>query len=170
MVRVELTDSELAIGHMIGTMRRAALDMRHSEYRLDEFADHIVGVYGELAVAKALDIYWDASVNTFKSRPDVGQLEVRCTRYLPPRAMLYCSDRDDDDASFVLVCQESRREYHVVGWAKGSEIKSRGVRRALVEGRGPKHWLQCDRLNSLDELRISTQSTPHDVPNDLRMG
>ena len=152
MVRVELSDSELAIGHMIGTMRRAALSTAHSEYRRDEFADHIVGVYGELAVAKALDIYWDASVNTFKSRPDVGQLEVRCTRYMPPRSMIYVSETDSDESKFVLVCQESRRVYHVLGWASGLQIKQAGEYRSLVSNRYPQYWLGYKQLNSMDTL------------------
>ena len=149
---MELSDSELAIGHMIGTMRRAALSTAHSEYRRDEYLDHIVGVYGELAVAKALDIYWDASVNTFKSRPDVGQLEVRCTRYMPPRSMIYVSKADSDESKFVLVCQESRRVYHALGWASGLQIKQAGEYRSLVSNRYPQYWLNHKQLNSMDTL------------------
>ena len=101
MVRVELDDIEVSVGHMIGTMRQAAVRLSQFSSRTtgrDEYADHITGALGEMAVAKGLDLYWDASVNSFKSRPDVSSLEVRTTTYRPPRCSIYVSDRDDGAA------------------------------------------------------------------------
>ena len=156
MVRVELDDIEVSVGHMIGTMRQAAVRLSQFSSRAtgrDEYADHITGALGEMAVAKGLDLYWDASVNSFKSRPDVSSLEVRTTTYRPPRCSIYVSDRDDGAAKYILVSKISKTEYDLLGWASGDEIRQRGEYKSLAAGRAPKYWLRADQLRDMATMR-----------------
>ena len=156
MVRVELDDIEVSVGHMIGTMRQAAVRLSHfatSTTGRDKYADHIDGALGEMAVAKGLDLYWDASVNSFKSRPDVSALEVRTTTYRPPRCSIYVSDRDDGAAKYILVSKISKTEYDLLGWASGDEIRQRGEYKSMAAGRSPQYWLQAGKLNSMSTLQ-----------------
>ena len=155
MVRVELDDIEVSVGHMIGTMRQAAVRLSQFSSRTtgrDEYADHITGALGEMAVAKGLDLYWDASVNSFKSRPDVSSLEVRTT-YRPPRCSIYVSDRDDGAAKYILVSKISKTEYDLLGWASGDEIRQRGEYKSMAAGRAPKYWLRADQLRDMATMR-----------------
>jgi|TARA_R100000458_G_scaffold25005_2_gene22522 hypothetical protein len=149
MVRVELTPTELLMGHTIGTMRQAALQLSRN-VRYDA---HIMGARGEIAVAKALNVYWDSSVNSFKSRGDVGDIEVRTTTYVPPQSCsLYVTDRDHDDRRFVLVSQIDDATYQLNGWASGSDVKKRGVYESKAAGKPSAYWLRYDQLHDMDDM------------------
>ena len=156
MVRVELDNIEVGVGHYIGTMRQAAVELSQhavSYTGRDLYEDHIMGALGEMAVAKGLDLYWDASVNTFKSRPDVSDFEVRTTTYRPPRCSIYVSDRDDGAARYILVSKISKTEYDLLGWATGDEIRRRGEYKSLVAGRAPRYWLRSADLHDMNTMR-----------------
>ena len=146
MVRVELTPTELLMGQTIGTMRQAALQLSRN-VRYDA---HIMGARGEIAVAKALNMYWDSSVNSFKSRGDVGDIEVRTTSYAPPRCSLYVTDRDHDDRRFVLVSEIDEATYQLVGWSTGSDVKKHGEFKSLAPNRPPAYWLRHNQLHDMD--------------------
>ncbi len=83
-----------------------------------------IGVGGEMAVAAWRNVNWDCSVNTFKSRPDVGDYEVR-TRTLEQRPTpdMMIRESDHDDSKFVLVIQLSDLRYRIVGAIRASEAK-----------------------------------------------
>jgi hypothetical protein len=76
----------------------------------------VLGACGENVVAKALNIYWDGSVNTFRSRPDVGKYEVRTrsnkTKNGKPYQLLVRPD-DDDAKDYYLV-----RLIDALGWPR----------------------------------------------------
>ncbi len=149
MVRVELTPTELLMGQTIGTMRQAALQLSHGV----RYGAHIMGARGEIAVAKALNMYWDSSVNSFKSRGDVGDIEVRTTTYVPPQSCsLYVTDRDHDDRRFVLVSQIDDATYQLNGWASGSDVKKHGVYESKAAGKPPAYWLRYDQLHDMDRM------------------
>ena len=78
MVRVELTPTELLMGQTIGTMRQATIELSQNK-TCQRYDEGVLGALGEIAVAKALNMFWDSSLNTFKSRGDVGDVEVRTT-------------------------------------------------------------------------------------------
>lgn len=101
----------------------AALDRQLPDkhgYAGDGWSIHIEGAIGECAVAHALGRPWDASVNTFKSRPDVGPVEVR-TRSRDDYELIVRVD-DRDDSPYVLVVGRAPT-YRVVGWCWGHEAK-----------------------------------------------
>jgi len=85
------------------------------------WSEDIEGACAELALAKHLDIHWDGSVNTFKSKPDVGDLEVRVTSHQSGR--LIVRPHDSDTATYVLLVG-SCPNYRVVGCMTGAQAKS----------------------------------------------
>jgi len=151
MVRVDLTDRELCVGNVIGTMRQAAMQLSQETSGL--YVNHIAGCLGEMAVAKALDMYWDASVNTFKTRGDVGNLEVRTTSQVPPQSChLNVTENDHDDRRFVLVSQLNRYEYQLNGWMTGGEVRKHGEFKSLRRDKPPQYWISYEHLHDINML------------------
>lgn len=95
--------------------------------RTDKWDIDIAGACGEMAVAKVLDKYWDAAVNTFH-RGDVGKLQVRTSRQEKPYLVVQKHNADDD--IFVLV-QGTPPDFKVIGWMTGQEAKQRKYLRSF---------------------------------------
>lgn len=125
-MKIKLSISEMHIAAQIGSMRQIqalakGLPDRHGFDGLDGWSVHIEGAAGEMAVAKALNLYWGGSVNTFKSLGDIGsQLEVR-TRSKDYYELII-RPNDKDDSRYVLVTGRAPN-YNVVGWIKGKDAK-----------------------------------------------
>lgn len=85
----------------------------------------IVGVCGEVAVAKAAGLYWSPTVNTFHGKPDIEpNLEVRTTEN-PARADSDClivRDNDPDERVYIMVTGEPP-VMTIRGWIRGSDAK-----------------------------------------------
>jgi hypothetical protein len=83
------------------------------------------GALGELAACKALGVFWDGSVNTYKTKPDIApNIQVR-TRPVDDARTTYDlivrkSDKDTD--TFVLVTGQ-RETFVVRGWITGKMAK-----------------------------------------------
>lgn len=125
MTTVTLDWHEYAMGAEIGKLRQLASIRRGSQHKYgmtaDGWTEHIEGACAELAVAKALGIYWDGSVDTFKGRPDLpGAVEVR--RRSRDDWDLIVRPDDPDDAWFVLVVG-SCPVYRIVGMMLGRQAK-----------------------------------------------
>lgn len=113
-----------------------------------------MGCCGELAVAKALGLPLQLSVNTFKDEPDFWYfgipLEVRTSeRQGTP---LFFRTGDNPDAIFVHVTQVvEETKFHINGWAYGHSIRDNGsLSGDPSRPRFPA--LKPDQLNSLDNL------------------
>jgi hypothetical protein len=80
------------------------------------------GAFGELAVAKALGIYWPAAVNPTRHDPDLGDdIQVRCTGYRTGRL---CHHPDDPaHHRYVLVVGDPLDRLDVVGWRWGADCR-----------------------------------------------
>jgi hypothetical protein len=123
---VTLTWRELAIAAGVGVQRRirsmaqGLTDSYGYNGEEDVWTREINGAAAEMAVAKALGIYWDAGVNTFKL-PDVGDLQVRHTVRVDGCLILRSHDSDSD--SYVLVVGKPP-ELTIVGGIQGCDGKS----------------------------------------------
>ena len=121
---VELTASEMYFAAMVGVRRY--INVRKGAHRSplaenhDVWGNNIEGACGELAFAKAVNIYWDGSINTFKMRADVGLVEVRTRRKAGYE--LIVRDSDPDGRVFVLVQGEAPR-FTVMGWYRSEQAK-----------------------------------------------
>lgn len=125
-MNVRLEWYEMTEAAIVGVMRNISClkDGRGTNSRAPWEA-HIEGACAEMAYAKATKTYWSHSVNTFRSEPDVGNVQVRSTQN--PNYGLACTDRDKDSDIFVLVVGRAPN-YEIVGWATGAEVKNGGSR------------------------------------------
>jgi hypothetical protein len=62
-----------------------------------------------------------ATVNTFRSQPDLRNLEIR-GRSKPWHDLIIRKD-DNPDSPYVLVVQESENTFRIVGWIMGKDAQ-----------------------------------------------
>lgn len=122
---VRLTPHELFMAANVGLRRQvsslvAGRQDRHGLNPDDGWRVHIEGACGELAVAKFLGKYWDGSVDTFRSLPDLDNVEIR-TRSKHYYELLIRTD-DDPDKVYILVTGTAPN-YRVRGWMKGRDAQ-----------------------------------------------
>jgi len=120
---IQLANHEVGAAVRVGGLRhweavRGGMADRHG-FDGDGWGVHIEGALGEMAAAKALNIYWDGSVNTFKAHDLVG-IQVR-TRSRNDYELIV-RPSDDDDAAWVLVTGK-HGTYNVRGWIRGKDAK-----------------------------------------------
>jgi len=144
---------EVAIASQVGIRRHLAalVANRANGYGRgddDGWSDHIEGVCGELAVAKALGVYWTPTVDTFKSGGDVGDWQVRTRRRADYELLI--RDDDADEAPFILV-RGRVPLFEVVGWIRGRDGK-RDEWRHAHGGRPPAYFVPAEALLPLETL------------------
>ena len=138
-------------GALVGSMRNveSLKGRRAPAYGAkNEWHYHIEGALGEMAVAKALSVYWGGTVCSFHSA-DIGeQLQVR-TRSSHTYDLIV-RDADDDDHIFLLVTGEAPT-YHVRGWMRGRDAK-RDEFLKEYGGRPPAYFVPQSELHTLEAL------------------
>lgn len=153
-IRVELSQTEWAVATTVGAIRhlKSFRDGRKPshEYNREFWTDNMEGACGELAVAKAFRLYWAGSVDTFRTIPDVGRLEVRTTSYQTGR--LIHRPNEAPDRPFVLLTGRSPA-FIIRGWILGED-----ARRAEwwddPNGRPPAWFVPQDALRPMAELEL----------------
>lgn len=151
-VKVTLTVAEARMAAAVGVERRIQSVLAGDKQRhgaTDTWTLNIDGALGELAAAKALGIFWPASVNTYHTTGDLGPgLEVR-TAGKPDYGLVI---RDaDPEGKYILVTGEMP-VYLVHGWAFRSDVKPEH-RRELGNGRPAPFIIPQVELRDLSDLR-----------------
>jgi len=123
--RVTLNHSELEMASGVGLRRHVSAmcanrTIQHGINPEDCWRAHIEGACGELAVAKFLGWYWDGSVDTFRGRPDLGNIEIR-TRSKHSYDLIVRND-DDPENVFILVTGIAPN-FWIRGWIHGKEAR-----------------------------------------------
>ncbi len=114
----------------------------------ESIAKHVRGAAAELAVAKALNRYWHASVDTFHDGADVGAtIQVRWRSN--PEYDLIIRDDDQDDHYFFLVTGSVDEDFVVRGWIRGGQGKRPEWRRNHG-GYRPAYFVPQDVLRPLE--------------------
>lgn len=144
---------EVFLAAEVGIQRQIAALRAHRPDRFGYdglgWTEHIEGATGEMVVAKALDIYWSGSVDTFRGASDIaGRIEVK-TRSRDEYELLVRPD-DPDDSAFVLVVGRAPR-YRIVGWLYGREAK-RPEWLAGHGGRPPAYFVPQAELHPFETL------------------
>lgn len=148
MIDITLSEWEAKIGAAIGTEReiqyRFYCDWDHADGRRADvgWQTQVEGACGEVAAAKALGLYWPATVNTFKDEYDLADFEVR-TRSKHHYGLLV-RDNDPDDRRFILVTGECPY-YKVWGWATAAEVRRHGTRLNPGNDGRPPFWVLDDK-------------------------
>ena len=108
---------------------------------------HVEGKLGELAVAKAFDLYWGPGTFATRHDGDVCRLEVRTT----PRSggALICHPEDPDDRAFILVTGQAPA-YRLAGWIPGGDAKREAWWRTDV--RAAAYFVPQSALRPIEEL------------------
>lgn len=125
-LRVTLSWYEVTFAAHVGLRRY--LDVRENggrnRWRADNHDDgwdrNIEGAIGEMAVAKALGIFWSASIGTYRNGADVGLWQVRTRR--KDFYQLLVRPSDPDDVRFYHVKGRSP-SFEIVGWMLGKDAK-----------------------------------------------
>ena len=122
-MKVSLTNYEIFLAAMVGVRRKiASNDYSKSSTFIDPqvwWGSDIESACAEMAVAKALKIYWDGSVNTY-SAPDVGVFQVRHTPILTGK--LIVRPKDSDSETFIFIVGSSP-DFEIKGYMTGKEAK-----------------------------------------------
>lgn len=123
MTSITLNWHECEMAVQVGVRRQLSSLSKNSRpgegYEGSGWDIHIQGALGEMAVAKALNVYWSGSVNTFAAC-DLPGLQVR-TRSRHWYDLIVRS-RDSDDEPFILVTGECPT-FTVHGWIYGRDAK-----------------------------------------------
>lgn len=118
----------------------------------------VTGACGEMAAARALDIFWSPSVNTFHNVTDLPfGIEVRSSTDMTYN--LIVRDNDADDRAYVLVLGEPPR-LTVVGWFIGADAKREayardphGLRPCWIVPRADLHHIDVLKEHIADEKK-----------------
>lgn len=116
------TAAYLGIDRWIRNLANGRRD-RYGDGTGQDWRAHVVGAWGECAVAQATDHYWTERGAPDRGAPDVGPFHVRTAP--DPRHCLILHDRDDDGAVFVLALAVTLPTVDIVGWCYGHEGKRR---------------------------------------------
>jgi hypothetical protein len=139
---VALSVAEVSHAALVGVRRRVrSLGWASTDYvgaGLDPWGRDIEAACAEMAVAKALGVYYDLSEGRFcGAGDDVHGWQVRSTER--PDGCLLLRPRDAVDARYVLAVGLAPR-FTVAGWAWGHEVKVDQYRRDPGE-RGLPCWM-----------------------------
>jgi len=122
---VELTWPQWYVAAQVGllryiTSRQKGLEHKYG-YNGHGAIDDIQAAAAEFATSLAMNISWQAGVNTFKD-PDNGEYtQVRVTKH--EDGCLIVRKEDPDTHRYVLVIQEAETRFSVVGWIWGGDAK-----------------------------------------------
>jgi hypothetical protein len=120
MSEITLTPAEARFAALVGTERQITSMLNGNRPRPGIKPEvawniHIEGAAAEMAFAKAMGWYWDASVGVFHRQADVRHVHVRSTSW--PNGKLIIRPDRDAPGIYVLVTGIFPR-YQVRGWAR----------------------------------------------------
>ncbi len=159
-MKVTLTWHEVALASQVGMRRHAealskGLPDAYGRTSDDGWSVHIEGACGELAVAKAMNVFWSPTVNTFKAGGDVGAWQVR-TRSRADYELLV-RDSDKDSAPYILV-RGKAPNFEVAGWILGADAKQPQWKQTHG-GRAPAYFVPDGALKAMAELTANVDRT-----------
>lgn len=109
---------------------------------------NVMGAQGEMAGAKALGLYWPASVNAPKSDPDIWpDWQIR-TRTNTNNVELIVRDDDIDEHKYLLV-SGTGPEFLIHGWIKGKDAKRKEWYADKGGRNSPCFWVPPSKLTAI---------------------
>lgn len=159
---VTLTPQEMYVSSLVGVRRRlastgAGKQERNGADRLDNAAAwymNVVGAQGECAAAKALGLYWPASINAAKSEPDIPP-DWQVKTLAKDHYDLIVRPNDVMAHRYILVTGDGP-SFRVHGWIRGADAcrdewwKDRGGRDK------PAWWVPQSHLLPIPEREAVT--------------
>lgn len=141
-----LSGAFTGVARRIESIRRGYKNSKGFD-REDVWDIDINGACAEMAAAKCMNRYWNASINNFKNG-DVGPYQIRLARGETP--YLLFRRNDDRNAVFILV-NGVAPTFKVLGWMTGSEgMQEKNLR--SFGGRPSVYAVSPDKLHKMTEL------------------
>jgi len=148
-VIVNLNANEVLVAGYIGMRRNAEATFRGRKNRFPEryagelWGNHIESAHAELAVCKALGIYWGFGVNTFHA-PDVQDtnLEIRWSKRNDVKVR-------PDDTGVIVSVTGSCPTYEIKGWIRAQDAMQD---RWYHANHPPCYFVPHDALEDFGEL------------------
>jgi hypothetical protein len=146
-MNILLTPLEVRIATHVGRSRqsraeKAGFTDRHGIAPEDAEWSHILGAAGEMAVAKALDVYWLPTMESFKAAGDLGEYEIR-TRSRDNYDLII---RPDDPSRVFILVTGSMPRFWVRGWIDAEDAKAMPDCWKAYGGRPAAWFVPADRL------------------------
>ncbi len=155
MIRVRLTSSELLMAAQAGCFRHVedVYKQRDDRYGANRGADgwriDIQGAAGEMALAKALKLYW--SGKGVLGAPDVGEHQARTITNASHSLLMHKSD--EWNRRFYLV-HYNAPEFTIIGYILGKDAKmERWWSDPTGQGR-PAYFVPQDALHVVGEVAV----------------
>ena len=157
MIEVTLNKEELRLGALLGTDRMLeVLKPKH----IALWGRNINGCLAEIAVAKALDVQFIPTINTFHEVSDLpGGIEVRWTKHR--NGSLLVRTNDVLDRRYVLVLGQAPT-FIVAGWAWGHEVADQGNEVTEYNERRHVWGMPIERLQPIETLNLKEERIKYD--------
>jgi len=124
---VTLTWQEMSTAHHIAGQRinmniaRGKIQRFGASNGRDSDALHLMAVRGEIAVAKAFNLFWSGAVGDYKAVDVGGRVEVRAVDHADRRLIIHTDDRDE--LPYVLADTSGAPTIVLRGWILGRDGK-----------------------------------------------
>jgi len=146
---IELSWPQWYIAAQVGLLRYITSrqkDLEHKYgYNGHGAIDDIEAAAAEFAVSLAMNISWQAGVNTFKDADNGNLTQARATKHQD--GCLIVRPNDPDNHRYILVIQEGETRFNIVGWMWGSDAKQEQWKKA-PNGRPPAFFVPQEELNT----------------------
>lgn len=160
-MKVTLTPHEAYVAGLVGYRRNLEAIFKNRTPRFPEkvpgelFGFHILAAQAEIAVAKALGVYWSPHINHFEGG-DVGRIEVRYSQ----RPDVKVRERDD---GVVVGVSGYCPEFLIVGFVAASYARSHYQPTAPREG-PPAYFVPIADLTPIEVLIASIRNNTDNAP------
>jgi hypothetical protein len=158
---VMLTWQEMSTAHHIAGQRINMNIARGKQGRYgasngrDSDSLHLMSVRGEIAVAKAFNLFWSGSVGDYKAIDVGGRVEVRAVDKTGRRLIIHPDDHDD--MPYVLADTSGAPTIVLRGWILGSAGKRPEWWEALMPH--PAFFVPHQALLPMPALRLLLDET-----------
>jgi len=151
-MKITLKSTEMGAGLRVGGLRHYHAVIRKCRQKSgtppeEGWSHHIEGALGEMAAAKALNMYWPGSVNAWKEC-DLYGIQVR-TRSKSSYDLIVRPD-DAENCVWVLVTG-SCGSYEVCGWISGFDAKQERFF-GTPNNREPAYFIPKSELKPIETL------------------
>lgn len=152
---ITLSSAEMMVAANVATMRgvqnlkRRVAERHGSSMNISQgfIEPNVSSCMAEMAVAKALGLYWSGEIGNYKARDVGGLVDVRSSRRASNHLILH--DDDPDDVPFVSV-SVAEPEFTLHGWVLARDGKRKEFWRTDT-GRAA-YFVPRSALRPMDEL------------------
>ena len=156
-MKIRLEGAEVALARHLAAHRyksnRAGKIGDQQVGKQDEAFIDLNGVGGELAVAKALNVWPDLSISPRKGGADLVsngcRIDVKTTHY-PDGKLLAVTSKDPGDVDVFILVTGRIPEYTIVGWCWAHELINPD--RIGDLGHGPTYYLEQSKLRGFGDV------------------